>query len=1334
MSTLTPNAKNHLSGTICALRKRLLKDIHDAAEGQYRLSVAIEKAGLSEARRIRRKRLDDWLDERARTTNPKNKKQHEAAVERFRLEAEKEAAYTLLNRLVAIRHMEAMGMLKPAVITGGWQSPGYKEFREFSPAFAAGDDTEGYAFLLHLLYQELAVDLPGLFGDVGVTSLFPVQASTLREVIERLNDPRLDCAWTDDTTLGWVYQFWNDTERKALDDKIANRGKIEGHEIAPKTQLFTERYMVEWLLQNSLNNQWLAICKKNGWRPEAEATGLLDALEARREQWREKRDAGEVTPEEIMPINGSEEHRWKYWVKQELPEEMIQAAPSTIRDLKILDPAVGSGHFLVIAFDLLAAFYEEEARHRGEPWSTRQIAESILENNLHGVDLDPRAVQIAATALWLKAYAYCPEASPRTINLVASNLGLSALPDDDPALVELKKAVKAETGIPEALTDKIIQALKGADHLGSLLKIDETVDKAIRQHEQNASFTRSERSQGDLFKGYKPTQTVISFDQARLSVIELLDKFLTEQTQEENLGLRLRGEQLAAGVRFIRMVQAGKYDLVVANPPYLGGAKMAEKKYIVEKYEEGKADLYAVFLQRGIELAKQFGLSAMVTMRGWMFINDYKDLRLFINEQKSIYEIADLHFGAFPEMKDVSVSMSIMMNAPRDAHNTAFVQPVKRNLVVRDLTQILRNVSGLIAPYQRFDRPVRVFEVIQGQPLIYWWDDDFLKRYAETPKLEEESPVRQGLASSNNTRFLRLPWEIKYQNLFVCRQPSMDKIDLFSIRWVPYVKGSAGKAWLEPISEIINWSRHGLEVKVYAQALYGSYTRTIKNEKFYFNPGVAFTSTGSVFSARVHGYRSVFDVKGQSVFVNDPANTVCLMNSRIAKEILVALNPTISFQVGDAKRLPLFELESSEDIFQRVRDVFFSCESAREVSIEFKQPGSSTWQSIQDWAQQAIDRPKGLALPEYAPVCVASPPTDYVSFAVGIVLGRFGANGEGILTEAPSTALPRGILFLSDYSGRDSLTHAAAKPILDDWDTHGGEIAPGKDAREWLRLSFFKDVHLGMYEKRPIYFPLSSAKKNFVAYVSIHRWSSNTLQTLLADHLIPERRSIEGELEDLQKARAKREATRAMENRYASVQQLYEELVDFINAVSQIAEKGPPQPDDRTTPREKDARFEMDLDDGVMINSAALWPLLEPQWKDPKKWWNELANAQGRKDYDWAHLAKRYFPSRVEEKCKQDPSMGVAHGCFWKYHPAVAYKWELRLQDEIAPDFNIDEEDSDEHRARFLEEHPDEAKEILEKEMRRRELKSRGENDEDSAGPLFDASEGEDENTEENDE
>jgi hypothetical protein len=151
-----------------------------------------------------------------------------------------------------------------------------------------------------------------------------------------------------------------------------------------------------------------------------------------------------------------------------------------------------------------------------------------------------------------------------------------------------------------------------------------------------------------------------------------------------------------------------------------------------------------------------------------------------------------------------------------------------------------------------------------------------------------------------------------------------------------------------------------------------------------------------------------------------------------------------------------------------------------------------------------------------------------------------------------------------------------------------------------------------------------------------------------------------------------------------------------------------------------------------MINSAALWSLLEAQWKDPKKWWKELAGAQFKKDYDWSHLAARYFPARVAGKCRTDPSLAVAHGCFWQYHPETTYKWELRLQDEIGPDFKLDETGSDGYRAAFEQAHPDKVRELIAAEHKRRERKRKKEENNDTArgaGPLLDQMDTQEEET-----
>lgn len=1310
MSHLTPEAKFKLSTTIRALRDRLLTDLHNGLDSTYRLSIPLEKAGLAEEQRAKRQWLEQWLDEQARAEG-KSKKEKAQVRERHRLAAEKLAAATFLNRIVAIKQMEAHGLIKPALVTGGWQSPGYRELRDFATDLLK-DETEGFGTLLQLLYDELALELPGLFGDVGIVGLIPIPASTLRAVIEALDHPELKDGWLDDTTLGWVYQYWNDPERKALDDKIADGGKIENHEIAAKTQIFTERYMVEWLLQNSLNQQWLAICEKNDWIPEVKSSGVLDALEERRKAWRHKREAGEVSPEAMMPIETEEEHRWKYWVPQPVSNEAVAAAPWSIRDLKMIDPAVGSGHFLIIAFALLVAFYEEEARHRSEHWTPKQIAEWIIENNLHGVDIDPRAVQIAAAALLLKVKSYCNNAEPKVMNLVASNLGLAALPKDDPAVVELKQAVREATGIPEELTEQIIEALKGADHLGSLLKVDAAVDEAIRKHEA-VGISRIE--QGNLFEGYS-TRHSTSFDavEARVSILKQLDKFLDRCTSGDDLGLRLRGEQLAAGVRFIRLVKEGQYDVVVANPPYQGVSNLVDGDYVEKAYPKSKADLYATFLERGLQLVCLNGLSAMITMRGWMFIKNYESLRKYLLNQKDLRVVGDLEVGAFEEISGevVTAAMAVFKNSyPIDDISVALKVTQRGENSIRN-NRVKRKQASLLIGYEHYKFYTSSFVSIESQPVIYWWDDTFLQRYAENPKLGDETDVKQGMATANNTRFLRYPWEVSLNEIFICLT-NKDWKGVSSYKWVPYVKGAAGKVWFEPLSDILLWQPNALAVKTFDK----SYP---KNERYYFQAGASYSTIGSAFSTRIHRFRSVFDVSGSSVFPQDVLNAACLMNSRVCRDVLTALNPTVNFQVGDVKRLPLFPIESADEIFTKLDEAFTEHEAARETSVEFKQPGSSAWNYAQQWAQQAVDREAGAPLPKYQPIYEQPPATHFVSYTIGVALGRFGANGEGILNEAPNDALPNGILYLSTHSEQDSLEHYTCKPLKDTWQQYGGQIAKGTPLRTWLRLSFFKDVHLGMYENRPIYFPLSSAKKNFVALVSIHRWADNTLQTLLADYLMPELNQLQGALSDLMQTRNKgdRKSQAEAEKRYSEVQQLHDELKTFIDLVRQCAEQGPLPAKATDTRREVDARFQMDLDDGVTINSAALWCLLEPQWSQPKKWWSELCNAQGKKDYDWAHLGARYFPKRVDKKCQKDPSLAVAHGVFWKYHPAKAYEWELRLQDEIAPNFTIDEENSNALRKTFEKEHPDLLKKLIEAEEKRRERKRKKE-DKDDYGPLF---------------
>ena len=1350
---MTPEAKQALSKTIRGtkgtpsgsenqgLRQRLLADLHDATESTYRLSVKrAQDSGLDEAGLRKRKRLEAWIDEQWRAEGGVSGRRSK---EDFRREAEQQAAYTLLNRLVILRLMEATGdqgtpIRTSEVVSSAWESRAYKDLRELAPALVRGDATEGYAFLLQLVFEELATDLPGLFGSAGIADLIPIPPATLRYAIEAFAKPELDSCWDDDMTLGWVYQYWNDPERERLDDKINDGGKIEPYEIASKTQMFTERYMVDWMLQNSLGLMWFTLCKMQGWTPEVQTNGTLHRLEERRMEWRAKRSSGEVSLTALMPLETDEERRWAYFLpEQEIPNEAVELAPDSVREWKILDPAVGSGHFLVVALGLLLALFQEEARQRGEQndpqWSDRAIVEHIIAHTLHGIDIDPRAVQIAAASLWLKAKGQCPAMQPTQLNLVAPNLRLAELPEDDPALVELQADIQEETGISKDFTSQILQALRGADHLGSLLKIDQAVEAAIEQQERrlNELRTKAQQIQTDLFGGGPPVQEEMDFSatEARTNLQELLNQFLTRHSSANDLGLRLHGEQLAAGVRFVRMLKEREFDLVVANPPYQDTGKIKNSKYIENQYKPGDLNLYSAFLLRGLGLARPGGLSAMLTMRNWMFLMEFADLREQLLQLYALASIGDFDRGAFEDIPDevVSVSVSILRRSKPDPTLISLAHcPTAREDKSRDSERTSRKRAATIAQEGMHSFHPSDLQVVPGWPLIYWWEKPEINAYSTLPLTGDQCKIAKGVATCNDSRFLLMSWEIK--PCIIVDNFDLDLKYYHRHDWISFVNGAKGEAWIDEPKVQIRWKLRG------AQLFHAPKNRYGRGEDFYFKRGIAFSQVGSSFLARSHRVPSIIGNKGSSVYSGNWKQMLTLMNSTRSRRILSDLNPGVGFELVDVKRLPVLNVSSSEQIWE-ILDCSYGSYSLRlEKSSNFLMPGPSPWRHAQEWAQQAVDRPEGAPLPEYTEELDPEPPTDHLSFALGIALGRFAqvdeqgqpttSNPTGILNPTSadlSHALPAGILFLdgtlAETDHRDSLGHPAAQHLHKAWARYGSAIGTNRTLRDWLRLDFFKDVHKGMYENRPIHWPLSSASKTFVAWVNIHRKDGQTLRLLLADHLIDgSLKRIEGEIDDLRSSMegSDAKAARMASKRLSSLLQVRDELHSFIQAVQECADQGPPPPDARCPQREVDAAFDPDLDDGVMINSAALWPLLDPHWKDPKKWWKELASAAGRKDYDWAHLAMRYWPARVDQKCQDDPSLGVAHGCFWRYHPARAWAWELRLQDEISPDFRIEEApyrpgsrdlgDAGDgpHRVVWLADHPEEALAAVEKEAIRR--------------------------------
>ena len=772
----------------------------------------------------------------------------------------------------------------------------------------------------------------------------------------------------------------------------------------------------------------------------------------------------------------------------------------------------------------------------------------------------------------------------------------------------------------------------------------------------------------------------LTLDTAKATVLHKLERFLAKHSGADDLGLRLDGEQLAAGVRFMRITQERSHDVVVGNPPYFGTQALADTSYIDRCYSESKENLCTAFLDRAMCLVRGTGQVAFVTVRNWLYVSQLGALRTRVFRTFPPVEAADLGLGGFESLPGVEV---VLVVARAIGRRECLVS-------VASKPGVSAKEGALLCRSECYQTDPALLARLPGSPFVYRWSRQFVEAYLEHPLLGDVAPVRVGMKTSDNLRFLRCPWEIATQE---ARRAVVDPMDA---RWVPYVKGAAGKVWMEPLSDVVNWRDLGLEVRLALDAAYG---QGPQGEKHFFKRGVAFTTIGRSFRGRAHRLPSIFDVAGSSVLPSDVPATVCLLNSRFAREIVEDLNPTVNFQVGDVARIPFRPDPRAHEIFCALDAAYSAHETTQETSPCFLRPSVSPWRYAQDWAQRAVDRPDGEPLPPYEPEYDPPAPESFVSFGIGVALGRFGAAGEGILDATPASALPAGILFTSAEG------HAA-------WAEHGAAVGGGDDLRTYLRKSFF-GYHKKLYENRPIYFPLSSAKKSFVAFVSIHRWRDDTLNVLLADHLVPEKRRLEDLVQAIRQALPSAPASSKVEKRFAEISNLVRELNTFIDEVTTVGQHGPSSPDDlaaRQGGREVDARFEMDLDDGVMVNSAALWPLLEPQWKDPKKWWRQVASRSGPKGthFDWSRVAQRYFPSRVADECRRDAVLASAHRCLWRLHPEKAHGWELRLRRDIRADFMITESDADECRSRFLAEHPETARRISDAVLKRQRPRKKG--------------------------
>jgi len=776
-----------------------------------------------------------------------------------RAEIVERAAYTWINRLLALRAMEARSLIRDTLRVEadyGGISEELFILRQQEPARAAGDDGGWWAVLEDACNKQ-AQALPGLFAlDDPAAALRPSTAALL-QAIDLVNGTKLpgftliesDAAFLDPDAIGWAYQFYQEEAKQQIDAKCKKGGKVVNRaEIAAKTQLFTEPYMVQWLLQNSLGRSY-----------------------------------AEAYPDSTLPEN------WPCYIK---PEKVDIDSRVELADLTLLDPCAGSGHFLRAAFDMLVAMYREQH----PDYSARKIVDTVLTTHLHGIDIDPRAAQLTALTLYLRAWELV-RSEERRANYTPPSMNLATTPTNLNAanlLHHLEREPRDEALKP--LLEGIFNALEQADILGSLLRPREYIDEAIKKLKEDHTLELDFNL--DAAELRRTILEISKHSPAELKDMlftTLLESLQREAGRTDDVSAMLFGREAEQGMRLLQLLDR-YYAVVVTNPPYLGSKHMdiPLKRYVEKYYPAGKRDLYAAFILRCLELCKLGGHVAMVTQQSWMFLGAFANIRQLIVNENTLSGIGHLGPRTFKDLSNTNALGFVLFAIHREASKPETLVPCFR-LVHSETKEasLYKSVTAFNAGYSDptiFITKNEVFKVMPGNALFYWSPKGITEAFFVRRTLTSLIDARQGLITGDNDRFLRFYWEIK------------------ELYWKPYSKGGPFRRWFGNQELVVNWEWRGTRIKELKTPL-GRQKSRPQNISYYFQEGATWTGQSSYgFSVRYLPSGFIFDAKGPAFFVRRKdvkiSALIALTNSKLIQFTFSAIQPTVDYGEGYLMSLP----------------------------------------------------------------------------------------------------------------------------------------------------------------------------------------------------------------------------------------------------------------------------------------------------------------------------------------------------------------------------------------------------------------------------------------------
>ncbi|BEO94157.1 Eco57I restriction-modification methylase [Fusobacterium sp. CM21] len=788
-----------------------------------------------------------------------------------------ESAYTWFNRLTALAFMEANGYIEekmifnngvknePVIIDNYYEFEFFKnldndlqkELHNLRDENTPNSIEKLYSILMEEKCEDLSNIMPFMFKKKGTYSdiLFPTGLLMENSLLVRLRKEIGEEAPIE--LIGWLYQYYNSEKREVVYNGSMKKSKINKEYIAPATQLFTPDWIVKYMVENSLGK--LAL----------ESTGINENLK----------------------------NNWKYYIDSEKEENLEKIK---IEDIKILDPAMGSGHILVYTFDLLFEMYENLG------WSTKESVLSILKNNLYGLEIDERAGQLASFALMMKAR----EKFSRLFSVLKreENFKLNTLIIEESNSLSERIRNKIKNNNLNNL-NKIIQEFEDAKEYGSILKL-ESIDKEILKREFNIlkeSFNNNE--QETLI--FNEDEMIININEE----LELIENLIKQHT-----------------------IMTDKFDITVTNPPYMGNSRMNGilKEYIDKNYPDVKSDLFAVFIKKVISFNKENGFISLVSPYVWWFIKSYEELRNYILNHLTFYNLIQLEYNAF-EGATIPVGTFVLKNKIIPNYKMIGIKLSDFKGIENQPIKTLEAIKNPNCNW-RFQAKQKDFEKIPGSPIAYWVSDKVREIFKKNQKLGDIGEAKVGLQTGDNNKFLRLWNEVNYNKIGYNMSNSQEALKSKK-KWFPYNKGGEFRKWYGNQEYLVNWENDGYEIKNFYDEK-GKLRSRPQNTEYYFKESISWgliTSAGSSFRYFPKGF--IFDISAVSYFIEKKEREILgILNSKYFLELSQIINPTINFSNGVFALLPALFVENEKfnNLVQQNINISKKEWDSRETSWDFE--------------------------------------------------------------------------------------------------------------------------------------------------------------------------------------------------------------------------------------------------------------------------------------------------------------------------------------------------------------------------------------------------------------